>query len=288
MPLLPSCIHDALVASWIGWLPVRPEFDPSHPLGCHRRRIADEVVIGKFIEKVVTGLGWERLEVKGVVSATTLRNRFAEFIALDIASKLLDEALSAFEKMIGLHEGDLAADGSKSKAPCGGEVAGRSGVDRGKQGINTHVVVEGHGVPIGLDVDKAGRPDHCMLEATIIDVEHRLAAITGGITGATIDLDRGYDYKHTYTDLEKHQMDGRVRKRGHAPVPLRFDNRWKSERTHAWMHNYRVLIYCTERTRPATEFWIHLTAAIVTIRQLIHHARNRYRWDTRPTTRRLR
>lgn len=287
MPLFPSCLMGPLVAEVVGLIGPRPVFDPSHPLGCHRRRIADELVIEKFVVKAVTGLGWERVEDHRV-SATTLRRRFQEYQRLGIAKALFTAAVAGFEKMIGLADTELAADGSKSKAPCGGEVAGPSGVDRGKQGINTHVLIEGHGVPIGLEVDKAGRPDHCMLEVTLADAQARLAAITGGITGATIDLDRGYDYHHTYTDLQKHQLNGRVRKRGRTPVPLRYDNRWKSERTHAWMHNYRVLIYCTERTRPATEFWIHFIAAIVTIRQLITHARNRYRWDTRPTTRRLR
>ena len=32
---------------------------------------------------------------------------------------------------------------------------------------------------------------------------------------------------------------------------------------------------------------LYLAAALVTIRQLIQRARARYRWDTRPTTKRL-
>ena len=35
------------------------------------------------------------------------------------------------------------------------------------------------------------------------------------------------------------------------------------------------------------DFFLYLAAALVTIRQLIQRARNRYRWDTRPTTKRL-
>ncbi|MBQ0906885.1 IS5/IS1182 family transposase, partial [Micromonospora sp. U21] len=33
--------------------------------------------------------------------------------------------------------------------------------------------------------------------------------------------------------------------------------------------------------------YLYLAAAIVTVRQLIQRARVLYRWDTRPTTRRL-
>jgi hypothetical protein len=35
------------------------------------------------------------------------------------------------------------------------------------------------------------------------------------------------------------------------------------------------------------DFYLYLAAAIVTIRQLIQRTRTRYRWDTRPTTKRL-
>ncbi|MEV4251494.1 IS5/IS1182 family transposase, partial [Streptosporangium canum] len=35
------------------------------------------------------------------------------------------------------------------------------------------------------------------------------------------------------------------------------------------------------------DFYLYLAAAFVTVRQLIQRARKRYRWDTRPTTKRL-
>ncbi len=46
------------------------------------------------------------------------------------------------------------------------------------------------------------------------------------------------------------------------------------------------------RTQPSHNpaivvFYLYLAAAFVTIRQLIQRARTRYRWDTRPTTKRL-
>jgi hypothetical protein len=39
------------------------------------------------------------------------------------------------------------------------------------------------------------------------------------------------------------------------------------------------------RSRSST--YLYLAAAFVTVRQLIQRARKRYRWDTRPTTKRL-
>lgn len=45
---------------------------------------------------------------------------------------------------------------------------------------------------------------------------------------------------------------------------------------------------CTDRHAAIIDFYLYLAAAIVTLRQLIQRARTLYRWDTRPTTRRLR
>jgi hypothetical protein len=43
----------------------------------------------------------------------------------------------------------------------------------------------------------------------------------------------------------------------------------------------------THRDAANVDFYLYLAAAFVTVRQLIQRARNRYRWDTRPTTKRL-
>jgi hypothetical protein len=50
---------------------------------------------------------------------------------------------------IGLQLAEVAVDGCIAKAPCGGEKAGKSPVDRGKQGIKRSTAVDGRGIPIG-------------------------------------------------------------------------------------------------------------------------------------------
>jgi hypothetical protein len=44
----------------------------------------------------------------------------------------------------------------------------------------------------------------------------------------------------------------------------------------------------TDKRKTVVEFWLYLAAAFTVIRRLINQARSRYRWPTRPTTRRLR
>jgi hypothetical protein len=120
----------------------RPEFAPTHPWGCHRRRIPDRVVFEHVLAALVHGSGYERIASPGC-SDRTIRRRVADWAKAGHALQLLRLALAADDQMIGLNLDDLAVDGAITKAPCGGEVAGRSPVDRGKQGMKRSVAGDG-------------------------------------------------------------------------------------------------------------------------------------------------
>jgi hypothetical protein len=53
------------------------------------------------------------------------------------------------------------------------------------------------------------------------------------------------------------------------------------------MNGYGKLRRCCERDGAVVDFYLYLAAAFVTLRVLIRRARVLYRWDARPTTRRL-
>ena len=48
-----------------------------------------------------------------------------------------------------------------------------------------------------------------------------------------------------------------------------------------------MFAHITDRSAVIIRFYLYLAAASVTVRALIQRARHRYRWDTRPTTKRL-
>jgi hypothetical protein len=81
-------------------------------------------------------------------SATTLRRRRDEWIALGLAEQLRLAVLAAYDRMLGLSLDHLAVDGCTTKAPCGGQSAGLSPVDRRKQGLKRSVAVEAGGIPL--------------------------------------------------------------------------------------------------------------------------------------------
>jgi len=101
-----------------------------------------------------------------------------------------------------------------------------------------------------------------------------------------VHLDRGYDGGPTRALLDALGFDGAIARKG-VPAPIQDGARWVVEWTHTWMNGYGKLRRCTEKLRPVVDFSLFLAAALVVLRQLIQRARLRYRWPTRPTTRRL-
>jgi len=102
----------------------------------------------------------------------------------------------------------------------------------------------------------------------------------------TVHLDAGYDSQVTRTLLDGLGLHGEIASKG-VPAPIQVGKRWVAERTHAWMNGYGRQRRCTDRNDRIVGFFLYLAATFVTVRALIREARSRYRWPTRPTTRRL-
>jgi hypothetical protein len=101
-----------------------------------------------------------------------------------------------------------------------------------------------------------------------------------------VNLDRGYDSDKTRAALAEHGFTGEIARKG-LPAPIQAGKRWVVERSHSWMNGFGKLRRCTEKRSRTVDFYLYLAAAIVTLRMLIRRATRIYRWDRRPTTRRL-
>ena len=279
MPALPSCIFDPLREEFLALLPARVD---THPLRCHRPRIDDTVVFDKLVEALVFGAGYERV-ADADCSATTMRRRRDEWIRLGIFDRLRLACLDAYDKMIGLDLADLAVDGCTTKAPCGGECAGRSPVDRGEGGVQRSRLSDGAGIPLATVSAPANTVDHALLPATL-DALKDFAPLP---VDATVHLDAGYDYRPCREAVDERGLLGQIAHRG-EPAPIQVGKRWVVERTNSWLNDFGRLRRCTERRQPCGDAYLALAAAIVTVRALRRAAWSLYRWDSRPRSPRIR
>jgi IS5 family transposase len=239
------------------------------------------VVFNHVLQALVHGSGYERIASPGC-SDRTIRRRVQAWAAAGLSEHLHTLALRAYDRMIGLELEDLAVDGCLTKAPSGGEGAGRSPVDRGKHGLKRSVVTEGTGIPLHVVSAGANRHDAPLLGPTLAGLE-KLDALPAHVT---VHLDRGYDGSPTRALLAALGFEGAIARKG-VPAPIQAGSRWVVERTHSWMNGYGKLRRCTEKRQAVVDFYLFLAAAFVVVRQLIQRARLHYRWPTRPTTRRL-
>jgi len=273
---------EPLWAQFAALVPVHPDVDPTHPLGCHRRRIADRTVFEHVIAALVHGSGYERIASPGC-SARTIRRRVRAWAEAGLMAHLHALVLAQYDHLIGLDLRHVCVDGCITKAPGGGAIAGRSPVDRGKQGRKRSLLTDAAGVPLHLVAAGANCPDSRLLGETLTGLD-RLAHVPSGLP---VLLDRGYRGAAVQMTLAERGCVGVLPAPGVASAEG-VGERWVVERTHSWLNGFGRLRRCPERRAAVVGLYLFLAAAIIVIRMLLRAACHDFRWPTRSISRRLR
>lgn len=254
MPALPLWLTTPLWDQFVALLPEHPEFDPTHPLGCHRRRIPDRVVFDKLLRVLRVlrfGCSYEG------IADTTCGHYDPQ------PPRRMDHA-----------RGIRAAEDDR---PGRLRPHRRS---RRKQGMKRSLMVEGHGIPLGRVLAGANRHDSPLLAPTL-DTLDDLGPLPGGIT---VHLDSGYDFGKTRDELAIRGLHGQIAHKGEK-APIQASRRWHVERTNSWHNAFNRLQRWYERREAVIDAFFDLADAIITVRALIRRAWTLYRWDTRPRKR---
>jgi transposase len=263
-------------------LPVRID---NHPLGCHRPRALDRDCFDLQLVRLVTGCSWEDAErlCGNKVSDTTARERRDEWTRAGVYDAIANEAIAAFDRVIGLELSDVAVDGSLHKSPCGGEGTGKNPTDRSKLGWKWSILTDLRGIPFGWTIEGANRNDSILLAPTLDDAAKRglLCDIE------TLWLDRGYDSDATRERLAARGIDDAViakkRKRG-SKAPRKTQPmglRWPVERTNSWLSNFGQLRRNTDRKTAHRLAQFALAVTFLLTAKLIDY-RNRWSRDLSP------
>ena len=165
-----------------------------------------------------------------------------------------------------------------TKAPCGGEKAGRSPVDRGKRATKRSTAVDANGTPLPTVVAPANRHDSPLLAETLEAVAETLGELP---ERASVHLDRGYDSGATRERLKERGLLAEISEKG-KPAPMSATKRWVVERTNSWHNAHEKLLWYTERRARVVDFWVAFSeVVIVDVRRLVREAWLRYRWEAR-------
>jgi transposase len=277
VPALPPYIFEPI---WQQFEALLPERRTDHPLGCHRSRIPERVIFEKLVQVLVFGCAYQRI-ADASCSESTLRRRRDEWIELGLMERLREICLEVYDRLIGLELSEVAVDGCVTKAPCGGEKAGISPVDRGKRGIKRSMAVDAKGIPLGAVCAPANRHGSPLLVPTLQAASEVLGALP---EEASVHLDRGYNSCLTRERLAELGLRWEISGKG-KPAPFWATNRWVVERTNSWHNAHKKLVWCTERVGRVIDFWVAFSDVVIIVRRLAQEGWTRYRWEGRPSRR---
>ena len=157
-----------------------------------------------------------------------------------------------------------------ARLPWGGKKTGANPTDRGKLGVKRSLLIEGHGVPLGLVVDGANRHDCKLLEATLQNLPVPRPTPTPEHP-QHVCLDKGYDYDFVRKLLILAAFLGHIRPLGEETSQIVKDprqppRRWKVERTGSWFNRFQgVLIRWCKKPENYLAF-CHFVGGVIALR----------------------
>lgn len=187
VPAIPAMPDRAALGRIFGAAAGAPTLRPDPPAGLHRGRVPDRLVVEHVLGTLVPGSGDERLASRGRSGRTTRRHAQA-WARLGLAEVVHPLALRAYDRMSGLDLEDVAEDRCLTKAPGGGEVAGRSPVDRGTRGLKRSLATEETGIALHVVSAGANRHDAPLRAPTLAGQAHHQAPQEDQLPGAPSGL----------------------------------------------------------------------------------------------------
>ncbi len=132
------------------------------------------------------------------------------------------------------------------------------------------MLTDGRGVPLGVAVAGANRPDMKMVDDTLesIPIEQPVPTCE---EPQNLCLDAGYDYEAVRQTINAWGYTAHIRPRNEeadlkAHVPGYRARRWVVERTHSWLNRFRGLLIRWEKKTENYLAFVHLACAWIAFR----------------------
>jgi transposase len=150
-----------------------------------------------------------------------------------------------------------------------GELIGANPTDRGKPGSKYHLVVDGAGLPLAALVSAANTHDSRLLVALV----DRIGPVRGRVgrprrRPERLYADKAYDFARCRRALRTRGITARIARRGVQSSQRLGRQRWRVERTIAWLLEHRRLQVRYERLAAVLEGLLQLACALMCWRTL--------------------
>lgn len=249
------------------WSRIEPLIPKHESPGEHGGRppVDDRAALTGIVFVLKTGIPWEDLPQEmgcgcGMTCWRRLRDWQAAGVWDELHQRLLDE-LRAADK---IDWSRAAADSSSVRAVGGGEKTGPNPTDRRKLGSKHHLIVDGHGVPLEVQLSAANTPDIKQLLPLIAN----LPAVRGkrGHPRSRPDklyADRAYDCEPARSILRWLGIKPFLARRGTEHGSGLGKVRYVVERTISWLHQQRRLRVRYDRRKDIHQGFLTLAASLI-------------------------
>jgi putative transposase len=215
-----------------------------------------------------TGCQWDALPKATYGSGKTAHKYFQLWVRAGVFKRMWQAGLTEYDALKGIAWKWQAADGIMTKAPLPGtEKTGPNPTDRAKQGTKRSVLVDEHGVPLGLVVSGANTPDGQLLEATLASLP--IERPDPQTTPQNLCLDKAYSDAPSAEVAQAHGFEIHVPDKANAKKKRkrkpgrRKARRWIVEVAHAWMNRFRRLLVRWEKKACNYLSLIYFVCAII-------------------------
>lgn len=255
---------------WAVLQPLVPVPANRHCFGGGRPRVPDRQCADAIFYVLRTGCQWGALDATGLCPHSTAHDRFQAWVEAGVFVKLWKAGVEKFAALKGIDWGWLSMDGAMTKAPFGGEETGPNPTDRAKSGVKRSLLTEGHGVPVGLVVAGANRPDMKLVKDTVTSVVVKRPRPTKKRPQGMC-LDKGYDYAEVRDTLKEFGFTAHIRARGEEARALKrragvSARRWVVERAHSWMNRFRRVLIRWDKKGENYLAFLHFACALIAFR----------------------
>jgi transposase len=256
-----ALVSDELWARIEPLLPKRPP--PSNKGG--RPPLDDRAALTGILFVLKTGIPWEDLpQEMHCGCGMTCWRRLRDWQAAGVWDKLHALLLSELRAADKIDWSRAAVDSSSVRAVGGGQETGPNPTDRRKLGSKHHVVVDGHGIPLQVQLTGANRHDVTQLLPLLVNIPP-----VRGKPGRPRSLpdsaygDRAYDSQPARDILAWLGIKPFLAKRGAGHGSGLGKVRYVVERTISWLHQQRRLRVRYDRREDIHQGFLKLAASMI-------------------------
>ena len=249
------------------WARVQPLLPPREPPSEKGGRppLDDRAALTGILFVLKTGIPWEDLpQEMNCGCGMTCWRRMRDWQEAGVWDRLHEALLAELQAADKIDWSRAAVDSSFVRAVGGGEDTGPNPTDRRKLGSKHHVVVDGNGIPLEVQLSGANKADISQLLPLLVG----LPAVRGkpGHPRSRPDAlyaDRAYDSEPARCLLRWLGIEPFLAKRGTEHGSGLGTVRYVVERTISWLHQRRRLRVRYEQRRDIHQGFLTLAASLI-------------------------